>query len=174
MPIYVQFKRSGLNLNAGKSKVHGMAFGSKTVTPRNLGQVVFHVAGETLGSTGKSSAQKSPHQPLVITKEKGSSSPLLFNAVCTREVLPSLDLYFTQGNPNGTEQVFVTITLTTATIVGYKTSHGLPSPPKRHPTLGASSVHTNELEEFDLVFSKITYTWVKGGKSVSDDWLIGS
>ena len=41
------------------SLIHILAFGSKTVTPRNLGQVVFHVAGETLGSTGKSSAQKS-------------------------------------------------------------------------------------------------------------------
>lgn len=170
MPIYVQFAFAGLPANAGKGKVHKMSFGTLTVTPRSLENAVFHVMGE---STGRSSAQNSPHQPLVISKEKSASSPLIFNAACTQEGFTSLDLNFVQANPSGKEQVVATITLTNAIISGYRTYHGLLSPPNHHPKHGSVSVHTNELEEFQLTFQKITYSNVFKSKRASDDWLTG-
>jgi len=33
---------------------------------------------------------------------------------------------------------------------------------------------TNELEEIEITFQKIEYTWTDSGSSASDDWQIGS
>ena len=172
MPIYIQFAAPAINLNTGKGRVHKMSFGNLTVTPRNLGNAAFHVANEIPGSTGQSSAQKSQHQPLVISKEKNASSPQLFGALCTNEVLSSVELNFTEGNPKGKEQVVATIKLTNATISGYKTYHGVIVPPKYQPKLGGgvSRPRTQDLEEFQLVFESIAITNVSKSKSTSDDW----
>jgi hypothetical protein len=45
------------------------------------------------------------------------------------------------------------------------------SPPvKTNP----ETLHTNELEEIEFTFQKITYTNVSGGKAATDDWEAGS
>ncbi len=168
MPNYVQLSTSGRNLSARKGKVHQMTYGLKAITPRNLNQVLFQIQAESQLTAGRPSAQQQK-KPVVVRKEVDSSSPLLLAACCNQEVISSLNLYFTQGSPNGKEQVVATITLTNATIAGYRTWRGFP-PPKHHPTLGASSVHTSELEQFELTFERITYTHVRQSKCTSDDW----
>jgi hypothetical protein len=87
MPIFVQYSSPALNLNGSKGKIHKLSFGNLTVTPRTLGIEALHVAGETSASTGHSSGQKQQHQPLVISKEMGTSSPQLLNAHWRNEIL---------------------------------------------------------------------------------------
>jgi hypothetical protein len=55
--------------------------------------------------------------------------------------------------------------------VGYKTYHGLQTSPINKLRPGSMNLHTNELEEFDLVFQKITYTNIFKSKGGTDDWL---
>jgi type VI secretion system secreted protein Hcp len=157
MPIYIEFGAKGLPVNAGKGKIHNMAYGPTTITPRNLKQSLFQMAGE---STGQSTGQRM-HKPFVIRKEVDSASPLLYVALQGQKVISSLGITFTHGS----EQVVATITLTNATIGKYRTWHGHAS-----PTFGVSTVHTNALEEFSLTFHKITFQWTGGGITATDDW----
>jgi len=99
-----------------------------------------------------------------------SASPLLLSKLCTGEHFDTIGLIFTQSDPHGGESVHSTITLTNATISSYKIYRGFIPSPKSNPKHGASSVHSNELEEFQLVFQKIAFTNTKGSKSTSDDW----
>jgi type VI secretion system Hcp family effector len=172
MPIYVQFSAQGRNLIPGKGTVHGMAYGLKAITPRNLSQVLFQMAGESQAPAGQSTG-KVQISTIVITKEKDAASSQLFNVHCTQEVFPSLNLSFVRPSSGAGEQPYFTISLTNGAIVNYKTYHGLQAPPINHPRPGSMSVHTNELEEFQLTFQKITYTNVLKSKGATDDWLTG-
>jgi len=116
---------------------------------------------------------KREHNPIVVTKEKDSASPLLLNAHYAQEVFASLNLSFVRPSSGAGEQVYATISLTNGAIVGYKTYHGLQPSPVNHPRPGSMSVHTNELEEFELVFQKITYTNILNSTSTADDWNVG-
>jgi type VI secretion system Hcp family effector len=166
------FTFSGRKLNPGKGKVHGMAYGSKRITPGNLNQALLQMQAESAGNMG-SLIGKRQHKPLTITKEVDVSSPQLFKAHWSQEVIASLNLSFVRPSSGAGEQPYFTISLTNGAIVNYKTYHGLQAPPVNHPRPGSMSVHTNELEEFDLTFQKITYTNVLKSKSTTDDWLVG-
>jgi type VI secretion system secreted protein Hcp len=88
---------------------------------------------------------KRQHKPLTITKEIDKATPLLLRALTTNENLTSVLLSLTK---NGTQ--IATVTLTNANIAGY-VAHGL-------------------TETWSFTYQKITWTWVDGGITASDDW----
>jgi type VI secretion system secreted protein Hcp len=57
---------------------------------------------------------------LVITKEAGASSPQFFAALFTNEVLKTVTLEFYRASPTGTEEIYQTIKLTSATVLHMK------------------------------------------------------
>jgi len=107
------------------------------------------------------------HQPIVIRAEVGAQSPKLLQALTTNEVFKTAKMSFNRIGGDGKSVVAHTIELTNGTICRYKTSHGL------HEAEGVTREQytTNELEEFELTFQKIVYTWTKGGITCQDDWL---
>jgi type VI secretion system secreted protein Hcp len=62
---------------------------------------------------------KRTHHPITIVREVDSASPLLWQALCTNEVLTSATLSFNRP-PGGKLTVFHTIELTNATIIDIK------------------------------------------------------
>jgi type VI secretion system Hcp family effector len=167
MAFYVQFLSEGLPLSSGKSMIHGMAYGLNAMTPRNLDQGLFQMAGEFAATIGQS-AGRIGFNPFRITKEKDFSSPALFGALQGQKSISSLEISIIQANSSGSgvkEQVIGRIALTDAAITNYKWK---PNPPK--PGRSKSRADTNELEEFDLTFSSITYTNVSSSTSSTDDW----
>ena len=88
---------------------------------------------------------KRVHQPIVITKQLDKSTPLLLEALVSNENLSQVLIGLDEG---GTE--VATIELTNASISDYQ-AHGTD-------------------ETWSFTYQKITWTWIDGGISATDDW----
>lgn len=171
MPIYLNFASPSMRTNFGKGRVYGMKQGLKTLTPGNLRSVITQIGAPALDASSRASGSFSISgsrrlDPITILKEGDPASPVLLGALYNNTVLDKVVLNFYKPNPQGKNELHFTITLTNATIVGYRTYHG----PSSGSGTGRKQYTTNELEEIKLTFQKIVYTWTKGGISFSDDW----
>jgi type VI secretion system secreted protein Hcp len=99
-------------------------------------------------ATGAASG-KTEHQPIVITKTLDSSTPKLLQALVTNENLKDVLIGLDEG---GTE--VATIELTNANISDYQ-AHGTS-------------------ESWSFTYQKITWTWLSGGITTSDNWSSSS
>jgi type VI secretion system secreted protein Hcp len=88
---------------------------------------------------------KRQHKPITITKQLDKSTPLLLNALATNENLTSVTI-----TVNGGGSPVATIKLTNASIADY-VDHGT-------------------TETWSFTYQKITWTWLDGGITASDDW----
>lgn len=57
------------------------------------------------------------HRPIVLSKEVDGSTPKLYQALCRRELLESVEIRWFRHTPEGKEVLFYTIALTNALIV---------------------------------------------------------
>jgi type VI secretion system secreted protein Hcp len=105
---------------------------------------------------------KRMHKPFVITKETDKSSPLLYNMLCTNEVITEWTLQFFGTLPTGVQAQTHTVQLVNAVISDIVFT----MPNNKHPDL-ASLV---EYEDISFTYQKITWTWTDGGITASDDW----
>ncbi len=106
---------------------------------------------------------KRQHQLFVIVKDVDQTSPLLFQAFVTNEVLSSwvLQLWETAADETGSETQFFTINLTNATIAEIDSSMADNEDP----------VNSGRgREEISFVYQKIEWAWTDGGVSAQDDW----
>lgn len=166
MATYISISARGRNLNS-KVGLHAMAYGTMAITPRNLHQVLSQMQGESAGNMGQLIGKRQ-HKPFTITREVDSSSPLLWQALSTNETLQTVVIEIIGRPPTGAgETVVERITLTNATIS--KVARYIPFP---RPRQGNTSehVHTNELEQIELTFQKITFANISKSTSTSDDW----
>lgn len=98
------------------------------------------------------------HSPLKIVKAIDKTSPLLYNALTTNEVLTNVTLTFTQGGAvkAGAPAPVYSIVLTNASISGIvqtvDESTGLP------------------YEEISLTYQKIEWRWHEGNVTSQDSW----
>ncbi|MFI5106115.1 MAG: type VI secretion system tube protein TssD, partial [Terriglobales bacterium] len=112
-------------------------------------------------ATGMASGRRQ-YSPIVVTKEWGAASPQIMSAAATNELLPSVEFEFVRTNAQGMEYVFQAVTLTNATIAGFKEYIGFPDagePPNSHP-----------LEDVSFTFQKIEVTNNDGKTTAVDDW----
>ena len=112
---------------------------------------------------------KRMHKPLVITKELDKSTPLLHAALVSNEAITSftLDCFSVvarlgPGAGAGAEVNDFTITLANASIASIR----MVMPNNRNPELTKLATY----EEIAFTYEKITWTWVDGGVTASDDW----
>jgi type VI secretion system secreted protein Hcp len=89
---------------------------------------------------------KRQHTPIQLTMQYGPSTPKFIQALVTNENLTSVLIGLLR---NGT--LVATIKLTNASVSHY--------------------VQTNQNAEFDMTYQKITWTWLAGGITTSDDWV---
>jgi type VI secretion system secreted protein Hcp len=110
---------------------------------------------------------KRMHKPLVITKEIDKSSPLLISALVNNENITSftLDMYqpsMTAAGSTGQETNFYRIELVNANIASVDTRMAN----NANPELAKYAPY----EEISFVYQKITWTYLDGGITASDDW----
>jgi type VI secretion system secreted protein Hcp len=96
------------------------------------------------------------HQPSTFSMQMDQATPLLINALTNHENITRSIFNFWRTDTTGTETNYYSIELTNAQLVSY---HAL-------ATGGAEHLVT-----FGLVYQKITWTWIKGGITASDDWI---
>jgi type VI secretion system Hcp family effector len=120
-----QFKGESTQHNDGDKWSEVLAFQMGVKSPYNSG-------------TGQPSGKR-PHKPITITKEWGAASPQIWQALCTNEVLQSVEFHFTTGSGQGNEVVHQIVTLTNAQIAGHEHYMG-PIPPGSSPGHGYENV----------------------------------
>lgn len=103
------------------------------------------------------------HGVLTISKELDKSTPLLYQALATGELITRFELQFWTPQARagvGAETQHYTVRLTNARITGIK----FVMPNNRDPELAK---HT-EYEEVSFTYDSITWTWTDGNISATD------
>ena len=107
------------------------------------------------------------HSPITIVREVDKASPLLWLALCTNESFLTSKLSFVRPNNAGALTLYHSLLLEGGSVVRYRTFHGI-LPGSNEGSV--DQIHTNELEEFDLVFQKLTYSNDANSKTGMDNW----
>ncbi len=141
--------KGSVNLKGREGQIAVLNSNHEIVSPRDM-------------ATGLPTGKRQ-HKPFVITKELDKSSPILYKALITNEILTEVELRFWRGGEKGGEaQQFYTVKLTNATIASIR----FVQPSSVHVDLR----HLSEYEEISFTYSKIEWTWTDGGITASDDW----
>ena len=133
---------------AGKIMV--IAFNHEVQSPRDV-------------ATGQATGKRM-HKPFVITKEIDKSSPLLYTALANNENIISWELQCFAAKSTGVEVNHYTVRLTNAKIVDIRSIMLNNKVPE--------NIKMPLMEEVGFVYEKIEWTWVDGGITATDDWLI--
>jgi type VI secretion system secreted protein Hcp len=107
------------------------------------------------------------HTPVTIVREVDQASPLLWGALCSNESFVTAKISWIRPDNAGKLAAYHSFQMEGGAIVRYHTFHGI------LPNSNESSVdqvHTNELEEFDLVFNKIIFSNDLKSKTAMDTW----
>ncbi len=134
---------------AHKAKAPCIAFAYGVKSPRDM-------------ATGLA-AGKRQHGPVVVTKELGASTPQLFQACVTNEILKSVLFEYIHTTPEGKEEVYFTIKLTNATVSELRQYTAQSA---KHQESG----DTHELEDVSFTFQKIDMENKAFKTAASDDW----
>ena len=136
---------------ARKHRIGGIKFLSETSSPRDA-------------ATGQASGKRI-HKPIMITKEWDAASPQLFQALVDNETLNSVLFEFVKTNPNGTEEVYHTVTLTNAAVSDIKSYLDLTD-------TSGDPYDAHELEDVSFVFQKIEIENLEGKTAAVDTWQV--
>lgn len=131
------------------SKIVGLEFSYEVTSPRDA------ASGQPSG--------KRQHHPVVITKEWDASTPQIFQALVTNEVLKSVVLEFIRTAPQGKEEVFYTVTLTNGAVADVRQFFQGEAPP-------GQPAGPRDLEDVSFTFQKIELENVPGKTVAVDDW----
>jgi type VI secretion system secreted protein Hcp len=105
---------------------------------------------------------KRMHKPWVFTKEVDQSTPLLLNALVNNENLTEVKFDFWQPDEAGVEKNIYRVEMVNGSVASYDVRQG----DIRDPAVANRAIW----EEIGIVYQKITWTWLAGGISASDDW----
>jgi len=111
--------------------------------------------------SGQPSGQRT-HRPVTVTKIFDKASPLLYNALCSGELLPKVQIKWYRTAPTGTQEHYFTIELVDAIIVDMQSY----MPNCQDP---ANEAFTH-LEDVSFSYRQITWTHEVASTSGSDDW----
>lgn len=114
-------------------------------------------------ATGQASGKRM-HQPVIIFKQSGASSPQFFQALCTNEQLKKVVIDFYKSDAMGAEVNYYTVTLENVLVSGYKQFIGPLENEKFNPA------NNSLFDEIKLTFQKITIEDKMGKTIATDDW----
>jgi type VI secretion system secreted protein Hcp len=111
--------------------------------------------------SGQPSGQR-VHKPVIITKVFDKSSPLLYNALTSGEVLTNVEIKWYRTSMEGKQEHYFTIKLIDALIVDIQSY----MPNCQDP----GQAHFTHLEKVSMSYRAIEWTHEVAGTSGSDDW----
>lgn len=140
--------------------------GSVTVAGREGGVEVVEfdhtVYTPTDGNTGKLTGTR-VHKSLKFTKEVDSSSPYLYKAVTTGQNLKSVEIKWYQIDDAGQEVEYFNTLMEGVKVVSVN--------PVMHNIKDATKEQYNHLENIELRYEKITWTYKDGNIIHADSWV---
>ena len=129
-----------------------------------LVQSVDHVVELPSDSRGLVSGSR-VHRPITIMKEIDKSSPMLYQALCTNELLTELFLNWYRVDETGTQELYFSMLMRNALI--NKIRPWLPN------VMDAESAAYRHMEEVSFIYEYIRWTWLPDGIEFEDSWNAG-
>ena len=150
-----------------EGKNQGEIQGSSNVQGRE-GAIIVYAFGHSIKvPTDPHSGQSTGgrvHAPFKILKEFDKSSPKLYQALCSGELMKNVTIKWYRTDPSGQEEHYFTIALEDALIVNIS------------PSMPTTFLQANEayrhMETVSFTYRKITWTWVPDGVESQDDWVV--
>ncbi|AKJ42103.1 Hcp family type VI secretion system effector [Pragia fontium] len=118
----------------------------------------------TDGNTGKLTGTR-VHAPLTFVKEVDASSPYLYKAVTTGQTLKSAEIKWYTIDDAGQEVEYFNTMMDTVKVVSIK--------PVMHNIKDPTKERYNHLEEVEVRYEKITWTYKDGNIIHADSWNEG-
>ncbi|RFU45014.1 Hcp family type VI secretion system effector [Paraburkholderia sp. DHOC27] len=115
----------------------------------------------TDANTGKLTGTR-VHAPIVFTKETDSSTPYFYKAVTSGQTLKSIEIKWYKIDDAGKEKEYFNTRLDNVKVVGVK--------PKMHDIKNPAFEKHNHLEEIELRYEKITWSYKDGNIIHADSW----
>jgi len=124
-------------------------------------EIDHRITTPTDPQSGQPSGQR-VHKPFTFTSALNKASPLLYQALASGEMLPTVTVRWFRTSIDGKQEHFFTTQLEDATIVDAHTV--LP-----HAQDVSKSEYT-QLIKVSMAYRKITWTHAVAGTEASDDW----
>lgn len=145
-------------------EVQGQIEGSCELEQREgtiLVQAFDHVVEIPTDDRGIASGRRA-HRPMTITKEIDRSTPMLYQALCTGELLTDVKLDWYRLDGSGDEELYFSIELENAMIT------------RIHPwvpnVLDRKSEGLRHMEDVSIAYERIIWTWEPDGIEFEDQW----
>ncbi|MDI2091876.1 Hcp family type VI secretion system effector [Commensalibacter oyaizuii] len=155
IPLYLWLKDDGgadikgsVNVQKREGSIEVVAFDHSVYIP-------------TDNNTGKLTGTRT-HKPVIFRKEVDSSTPYLYKAVTTGQTLKSAEFKWYRINDAGQEVEYFNTKLETVKLVRVS--------PLMYDIKDPSKEKHNHLEEIELRYKKIIWTFKDGNIIHSDDW----
>jgi len=107
-------------------------------------------------------AGRRAHRPMTITKEFDRSTPMLYQALCTGELLTEVLLEWYRMDGSGDQELYFSVELENAMIT------------RIHPwvpnVLDRSNETLKHMEDVSIAYEKIIWTWEEDGIEFEDTW----
>lgn len=155
IPVYLWLTDDAGNLVKGAVDVHQRE-GSIEITA-----LAHCISLPTDNLSGQITATRE-HAPFVFTKAVDTSSPYLYQFVCTGERLKSAELKFYRINHAGQEEEYFNISLENARITSVV--------PWMEDVKDMDYAHHNHKELIIMSYEKITWKYLDGNIVHSDSW----
>lgn len=127
-----------------------------------LAQEVDHlISTPTDPQSGQPSGQR-VHKPLIFTSALSKASPMLYQALATCEMLPTVEVKLFRTSTDGKQEHFFTTKLEDATVVEIHTV--LPH------AQDSDNANYTQLIKTSLAYRKVSWSHVVAGTEASDDW----
>ena len=153
-----------LFLTAEGTEIQGESTQTTLERENSIECLFFETSVRTAREKGSSRATgRRTHEPIVIRKRIDKSTPLLYNALCSNQVVAGTFKFY-RPNPagDGSTQHFYTVEFSEGRIASIRGT----SPDCIDP---ASSMDP-PMEEVGFVFGEITWTYEDGGITADDSW----
>jgi type VI secretion system secreted protein Hcp len=145
-------------------EIQGQIEGSCELEQREgtiLVQAFDHVVEIPTDDRGIASGRRA-HRPMTITKEIDRSTPMLYQALCTGELLTDVKLDWYRLDGSGDEELYFSIELENAMIT------------RIHPwvpnVLDRKSEGLRHMEDVSIAYERIIWTWEPDGIEFEDQW----
>jgi type VI secretion system secreted protein Hcp len=126
-----------------------------------LVQAFDHVVELPTDDRGIASGRR-VHRPIVITKEIDRSTPMLYQALCTGELLTDMELEWYRIDGTGDEELYYTMSMFNGIIT--KIRPWVPN------VLDQNNSHLKHMEDVHISYEKIIWTWEPDGVEFEDAW----
>jgi type VI secretion system secreted protein Hcp len=158
IPAYAWFKDDGGADIKGSVDIEGRQ-GSVEIV-----EFDHQVRIPTDANTGKLTGTR-VHEPMTLVKQVDSSSPYLYKAVTSGQTLQSVEIKWYMINPAGQEVEYFNHKLDKVKVISVK--------PVMHNIKEPSKEKYNHLEEVEMRYEKVTWTYKDGNIIHADSWNEG-